>query len=265
MAFKIPTLAASVACIVTGSAAAAADVDLMFVIDNSGSMRDEYLTLADNIADVLSGIAADSRIDSVGAGLVSYTGNPELIQGITTDAADLKSDLESEADGVGGATERGLRAMASVLPGGSLFGSAGWRDGSVRSLVLITDEDNDTGTDFGADDYGAFESILDSSGYLNNVIVSDRTRQCSSFGGTSSVGGCEYIATSRPAGGAATFDLIEFTGDPAAFFTQFVDTKVREIIDVIEPKPGVVPLPAAGWMLLAGLGAIGLTSRRRKS
>jgi hypothetical protein len=31
------------------------------------------------------------------------------------------------------------------------------------------------------------------------------------------------------------------------------------------PPPNVVPLPAAGWMLLAGLGGIAAMKRRRKA
>ncbi len=236
----------------------------MFVIDYSGSMQQEFDTLADNIANVLSGIAADSRIDSVAAGIVTYLGTPTLLQSITTDAADLKSDLESIT--VGGGTEAGLDAMASVLPGGSLFDDAGWRPDTVRSLVLITDEDNDAGANFSSTSagYDAFETLIDDTGYLNNVIVSNESSACAEFGGSSTSGGCEYIRTSRP-GGTAAFDLLAFVNDEEAFFQNFIETKIEEIVDVIDPDPdpNVVPLPAAGWMLVAGLGGLAAMRRRK--
>jgi hypothetical protein len=252
---------ASVAALTIAGPASAASVDLMFVIDRSGSMQDEFDTLADNIANVLSGIAADSRIDSVAAGIVTFEDSIDLEQTVTTDATALSSALNSVS--VTGGDEPGLGAMASVLPGGSLFDSVGWRPDTVRSLVLITDEDNDSGFGFSSGAYGAFQTLIDGAGYLNNVIVSNLTNACSAFGGSSTSGGCEYIPTSRP-GGNAAFDLLAFVDDEEAFFQNFVNTKIDEIIDVIgpDPDPNVVPLPAAGWMLIAGLG--GLAAMRRK-
>ncbi|MCX7889760.1 MAG: VPLPA-CTERM sorting domain-containing protein [Rhodobacteraceae bacterium] len=39
---------------------------------------------------------------------------------------------------------------------------------------------------------------------------------------------------------------------------------ILRAVDTGEPPPAPIPLPAAGWLLLAGVGALGLTRRRRR-
>lgn len=52
------------------------------------------------------------------------------------------------------------------------------------------------------------------------------------------------------------------TGDIPAGYSAFVPVAAGEIRSV--DAPAAVPLPAAGWLMLAGLGGIGALSRRRK-
>lgn len=233
------------------------DVDLVFVIDRSGSLENEGATLSARIGEVMNGIGADSRIGSVQAGLVSYRVDPTLQASVTGDVGALQTAIDALT--YSGATENGLGAMRSILPGGSLFGSIGWRQGTVRSIVLLTDEDSDFDKD-----YSAFGDLLDREGYLNNVIVSSLNSTCAEFGGTTNLGGCEYIPTSRPTGGNAAFDLNAFTQDTDTFITDFVNTKISEIV-ITDPTPtNPVPLPAAGWLMLAGLGGMAAMRRRKK-
>lgn len=256
--------AMAVMSVASAAKAATIDVDLMFVIDRSGSMDDEGATLADQIGEVIDGLAADDDIGSVFAGVVSYASNSssstgaQVVSGLTDDAA----ALETSIDGItyGGRNEDGLGAMSQSLPGGSL--SLGWRNNTVKSLVLLTDEDDDGPA---PNDYSAFQQTLIDRGILNNVIVSNLNSRCDGLGGSSTRGGCEYIGSTNPTTGAA-FDLVDFVDNTEDFLKGFISTKIAEIENT-DPTPGdgaVVPLPAGAWLMLAGIGALGVVRRRQQ-
>jgi hypothetical protein len=250
--------AIALATVSVGQASTVKDVDLVFVIDRSGSMDNEGQTLSDRIGEVLTGLEAAPEIGTAQAAVVSYLSTPSLVSGITGNVTGLQTAI----DGItySGSTERGLAAMNSVLPGGSLFGSIGYRSNTVRSIVLLTDEDAD---DPGSD-YASFTAALKSSGYLNNVIVSNQGSRCQGLGGSNTGGGCEYIPTANPSTGA--FDLVDFTANTDTFLKEFIAAKIGEVIITPPPNPtptpAPVPLPAAGWMLLAALGGLGFMRRR---
>ncbi|OWU82424.1 VPLPA-CTERM sorting domain-containing protein [Phaeobacter sp. 22II1-1F12B] len=270
-------LASAVALASTAAVEAApVDVDIVFVIDQSGSMSNEFSTLGSNISTFVSGLAGDANVSSVNAGLVTYeearlgpTGNCgfgnsclQVSQALTSDVTTLGNALAAEASQTFGGTEDALAAVDSVLPGGSLFTTVGWRANTVKSIVLITDEDADDESSytnsFGTG-YAALGQKLDSVNYLNNIITIT-----SLFS--------EYEPASRPNDSLnqALFDLNSFTGagaDPAAFLAQFAAAKLQEITTGGVPTGGstnVVPLPASGWLVMAGLGAL-FAARRRKS
>ncbi|MGG7568244.1 VPLPA-CTERM sorting domain-containing protein [Rhodovulum sp. DZ06] len=251
------------------------DVDIMFVIDQSGSMDGEFTDLSANISTFINGLTADASINTVHAGLVTYeeaslglgvdcgAGDPclELDQAITGSVPTLAAALSTAAGETFGGTEDALAAVASVLPGGVLFGSAGWRNNTVKTVVLITDEDADDAFSFtygGLTGYAALGQQLDDAGYLNNIITSTGLF-------------ATYEPASRPISDPAgdfdaLFDLAAFNADPSGFLTQFAAAKLVELQDgPVTGGSSDVPLPAAAWMLLAGMGGLGAVRARRKA
>lgn len=203
-------------------------------------MGAEFTTLANNIESFFNLLTSDSRTGSVAGGLVSFLGTPTLQQAITTDVNALKTAINSVP--VSGGTENGLDALEAGLPGGSLFSDIAWRNNTVKSFILITDEDDD-----GAENYAAVGAAINGAGYLNNIIVSG--------------GGSEYGPSAVPSGGV--FSLTDFTSNPTTFFTAFAAAKLGEIEDT-DTTPGAVPLPASVPLLLTGVGLISALRLRRK-
>jgi hypothetical protein len=56
---------------------------------------------------------------------------------------------------------------------------------------------------------------------------------------------------------------VDFTGGKLAFL--YVSTNSDPSIFKVDSDVSIVPLPAAGWMLLAGVAALGAAKRRRKA
>ncbi|MEM8978375.1 MAG: VPLPA-CTERM sorting domain-containing protein [Pseudomonadota bacterium] len=271
----LKALLASAAIFASSSLSAVAntvDFDLMFVIDRSGSMSNEFTDLADNLEIVFNGLNNASGIGSLAAGLIVYEGGASqsdselLVQDLTTDVNQLKTAINGVS--TRGGTENALIAVDSAIPGGNSFLGVSYRPNTVRSIVLITDEDADDESTYsvnGQSSYAGLGAYLDDAGYLNNII-------------TSSFLFNEYEPAARPEADPATmkdaalFDLAAFNADPAAFLTAFTNTKVIEsqsavVFDPTPTTPGVspVPLPAAAWLMIAGLGGLGFASRRKKA
>lgn len=138
-------------------------LDLVFIIDGSASMDDNQQNLADNInvlADKLLNKGVDLNYAVVGYGRMADNGAPYLQQGFT-------SDIETFKQAVIDVPEFGIRE-----PGMSAIhfsaDKLNFREGSVRSFIIITDE--------GAND--AAENAVNNAGkeyYSYNGDISGKT------------------------------------------------------------------------------------------
>lgn len=268
MRFRLPCAASALAGLLLASGPALAkNVDLIFVIDQSGSMAGEFVDLGDNLAVVFNGLTTSPEITSLQAGLVTYEGSGPgsitLQQGLTDDATVLQNAFAGVQ--IRGGTEQALSAVDAAVPGGNASLGISYRPNAVRSAILITDENADDAFSYtyaGQTGYGALGQLMDDTGFLLNIITAPSLFD-------------DFAPSARPAGTpddpfAAIFDLTAFNADPATFLAEFAAAKLEEIIvteptdPVFLPVPDaeahVIPLPATAWLLgaaMLGLGGIG--------
>jgi hypothetical protein len=227
---------------------AAVDADIMFVIDQSGSMGGEFNFLGGAIGGFLSALQGDSRIGTARAGLITYedSNNITLQSGLTDDATALETSFNGVA--TFGGTEDAYAAIDAALPGGNTNLAINYAANAVKSLVLITDEDADDAFSY-SNSFGTGESaigdLLDSTGFLNNIIYRKGTSDDDDFDGIA-----------RPSTGL--FSIADFRSDRQSFFDEFTRTKIQEI------TTSDVPLPAGLPLMLLGIGGLGLYRRHRR-
>lgn len=186
--------------------------DIMWVIDTSGSMGDDIDEVKARIIDFDSAMTAEG-IDANYA-LVRFGGTPSLIQDVVSfDVFAAPGSPFSNLTDNGGGSERGSQADALGL------NTANFRPNSVINVILVTDEDDDSSNT----QFQAAIAAHNETGALFNFIGVPGT------GNTNSRYG--FLASEN---GGAAFDIAEFRSDPAPFFTNFIATKVEEIIEAAE-------------------------------
>ncbi len=115
--------------------------DIIFLMDNSGSMEEEQAAVEANVFDFVDALVAAEVDFSLGLaryGAYQNSGNPILADGgsLTSNAAYFKNDVWTR-NVTGGGTEPGYYAITESASGFS------FRPGAKRIFIIITDESPD--------------------------------------------------------------------------------------------------------------------------
>lgn len=237
--------AALVAAFLTAPQAQAADIaaDIVWVVDYSASMSgdiNQIIARINGLSTDFQNAGIDPRFGAVkfgdGIGL-GGSGGPILMTGLT-DANGLQTALTNNLP-VGGATEPGSFATSFAL------NNMSFRPGAVKNVIVVTDEDDDSSDT----EFNQANIDLETASALFNFI-----------GVPGSGNTDDRYGVLADAYGGAAFNILDFRNSPDAFFANFTQTKIEEII----APPQVVPLPAALPLFLTAVAALGAAGYGRR-
>jgi hypothetical protein len=269
--------------------------DVVFIVDESGSMSGEQSFLANTITSLNSALVSKGVTD-VQYGVIGYGGSvvpgdlydtPRLVNDLTS-LATAKSGIESLI--TSGGFEDGYDAIKFA------FDNINFRLGAARNFILVTDENRDD-TPGSTNTMSSIASLLSSTSTVLNAILNvssiedgngnttgviginnnKDTYTANGSGGffttalgtlNSSSNSLDYDSLALNSGGAVwDLNVLRQANETnlwnESFSSAFIDIKVQEI--TTQPPSGQIPLPAGGWLLLTGLGGLAALRRKRRA
>ena len=189
--------------------------DVLWVIDNSGSMGEEHSLLDDNASsfvNVATALGADFRMAVVstdtsdGNQSGKFQGNPKIITNATPNAASVLGSRFTSLGTNGSADEKGLQA-ANLALSDPLISDAAQNGGFLRpdaKLAVIVVSDEEDGSNGDLDFYEAFfwsiKGRRNTGLFSFNAVVGDEPGGCSSGNGDATAGS-RYIDMARRTNG----------------------------------------------------------------
>ncbi|MFN2338228.1 MAG: vWA domain-containing protein [Gammaproteobacteria bacterium] len=249
--------------------------DIVFMVDESGSMGTIQANLRNNIglfASILSAGGVDAQYGLVGFGNTQAV--PRMLSDLTDDTslAAAANNLVSS-----GSVESGYSATAFALNAiDNQIDLFSYRPNAVKNIIIFTDEDNDFRSTAGftvnglAPSYAVIDGLLTQNNALFNAVVSD--------GGACLTANDDCYVPLALAHNGQQFDLDALnTNDQQVvedFVTAFANAKLQETIDFCDENPnapgctdnGENPTVSEPSILaLFGLGLLGLQLVRRRA
>jgi len=261
----------AIAALLVSSASAATIVDVVIVMDESGSMSGEQSWIkgvATSLETKLGVLGYSPNFSVIGFGSSANVNGRTLLAGGNAAAVNLVNFVTS------GGTEDGYTGLKYASLNGNFTA------GAARNYILVTDEDRDVSV--AANTLASTAALLSDENALLNAIINNRF-SCggatpNNLGRTTSKGynagalgtfttcntpatgsgrnntTADYVNLALNSGGA-TWDILKLRGggnDAAAFTAAFVDIKVQEIIiQTGIPEPGTYAMMATGLIGLA--------------
>lgn len=226
--------------------------DIVWAIDTSGSMGGDITEVKQRITEFNTAMV-NNGIDAH-YGLVRFGGSETLIQDIvdfTTFTAVGSPFTNLTANG--GGNEDGVNALGTAL-------TANFRANSVKNLVLVTDENDDSSV-------SEVASVLSSLAQIDPLVnIIGNPNAVGLANGSGSVPEPNTYPELATLYGGQFFNILDFRNTPETFFTNFVNTKVQEIIDAgCNPQlEDCSTVPTPGTLALFGLGFLGLRLAQKR-
>lgn len=195
---------------------ALAEVDVLWVVDDTASMEDEHAALSDAAADFVAALDAAGLAWQVGVTSTALRGEsagrlrgvPWVIPAGTPDAAAaLASAAWVGTEGREPAGALGAAALALQEPLRSGANRGFRRPEAALHVVVFSDGEDQSEEILGVDPVGAFLSLLDDEAARTgraarlSAVVGDATAGCVGDGGQA-VPGDRYVDAARATGGA---------------------------------------------------------------
>jgi RHS repeat-associated protein len=197
--------------------------DIVFLIDESGSMGDDHAEVRSRINDIITQLSAEG-VDAQ-LGLIGYDGSPRVYSPLTKDMSAFRTALTRLR--LLGGTEAGFRAVDRAMQD-----DMGWRDGSGRCAILIADEDSDVpgGTPTRAQATAALQAR---SAVFFGIVEPTAGTTRTDYG--------PNPGSLAEATGGSVFPIRDFRRDPAPVIDAVVSQCINVIKEVAQPDADAGP------------------------